>query len=188
MNGPAGLPSGGPGVVAGCAAVPPGLGQTCAVRLRLATFVPGGEVVLIDGTLPPTLRRTGKDNKRNYSGKHRRHGLHFLALTDEKGRLIWISAARAGATHDITAARRDDILSHLREADLGALGDLGFLGLDTDPENPVVITGFKAARARKLTPGMGPGPFDGLGIHHRIGSTPSRASPSGANWPIRGAS
>ncbi|MET9570816.1 hypothetical protein ACFYNW_06360 [Streptomyces virginiae] len=47
----------------------------------------GGEVVLIDGTLSRTQRRTGKADRRNYSGKHRSHGLHFLALTDEKGRL-----------------------------------------------------------------------------------------------------
>ncbi|KMS66217.1 transposase, partial [Streptomyces viridochromogenes] len=53
----------------------------------------GGEVVLIDGTLIPIQRRTGRANRRNYSGKHHHHGLHFLALTDENGRLIWISAA-----------------------------------------------------------------------------------------------
>jgi hypothetical protein len=113
----------------------------------------GGEVVLIDGTLIPTVRRTGAANRPNYSGKHRCHGLHFLALTDEKGRLIWISAARPGRTHDITAARRDHILTHLRAAGLGALADLGFLGLDDDGDDPVVVTGFKATRARKLTPG-----------------------------------
>ncbi|MGW2032234.1 transposase [Streptomyces sp. NPDC001811] len=45
----------------------------------------GGEVVLIDGTLIPTQRRTGKGDRRNYSGKHHHHGLHFLALTDERG-------------------------------------------------------------------------------------------------------
>ncbi|MEU8245205.1 transposase family protein [Nonomuraea sp. NPDC048916] len=72
----------------------------------------GGEVVLIDGTLIPTQRRTGTANRPNYSGEHHRHGLHVLALTDERGRMIWISAARPGRTHDITAARRDRILSH----------------------------------------------------------------------------
>jgi len=66
-------------------------------------------VVLIDGTLIPTQRRTGRANRRNCSGKHHHHGLRFLALTDEKGRLIWISAARPGRTHDITAARHDHI-------------------------------------------------------------------------------
>jgi hypothetical protein len=111
-------------------------------------------VVLIDGTLIPTQRRTGKANRRNYSGKHRHHGLHFLALTDENGRLIWISAARPGRTHDITAARHDHILAHLRAAGLGALADLGFRGLDNDVRDPVIVTGFTANRAHKLTPGQ----------------------------------
>lgn len=115
----------------------------------------GGEVVLIDGTLIPTVRRTGKDDRPYYSGKHHRHGLHFLALTDENGRLIWISACRPGRTHDATAARRDKIVEHLKAAGLGALADLGFLGVDKpdDPDDLVIVTGYKATRARKLTPG-----------------------------------
>ncbi|WP_392900754.1 transposase family protein [Streptomyces sp. LN699] len=113
----------------------------------------GGEVVLIDGTLIPTQRRTGKADRRNYSGKHRRHGLRFLALTDERGRLIWISAARPGRTHDNTAARHDHILAHLRAACLGALADLGFRSLDNDV-HPVIVTGFTASRTHKLTPGQ----------------------------------
>ncbi|WP_455360197.1 transposase family protein [Streptomyces sp. SYSU K21746] len=114
----------------------------------------GGEVVLIDGTLIATQRRTGKADRRNYSGKHRRHGLHFIALTDEIGRLLWISAARPGRTHGNTAARRDHILAHLRAAGLGALADLGFRGLDNDVRDPVIVTGFTASRTHKLTPGQ----------------------------------
>ncbi len=116
----------------------------------------GGEAVLIDGTLIPTQRRTGADDRPNYSGKHHRHGLHFLALTDEKGNLIWISAARPGRTHDTTAARRDKIVEHLKAAGLGALADLGFLGVDKpdDPDDMVIVTGCKATRSRKLTPGQ----------------------------------
>jgi hypothetical protein len=100
----------------------------------------GGEVVLIDGTLIPTQRRTGKANRPNYSGKHHRHGLHFLALTDEKGMLIWISAARPGRTHDATAARHEHIL----------------IGVDKpkNPDEQVIVTGYKAPRARRLTPGQ----------------------------------
>ena len=43
----------------------------------------GGDVVLLDGTLVRTRRRSGTENRRNYSGKHKVHGLLFLALTDE---------------------------------------------------------------------------------------------------------
>ncbi|MFE1558143.1 transposase family protein [Streptomyces sp. NPDC058734] len=114
----------------------------------------GGEVVLIDGTLIRTQRRTGRADRRNYSGKHHHHGLHFLALTDEKGRLIWTSAARPGRTHDNTAARHDHILAHLRAAGLDALADLGFCGLDNDVRDPVIVTGFHASRTHKLTPGQ----------------------------------
>lgn len=111
----------------------------------------GGCVVLLDGTLVRTRRRSGKDNRRNYSGKHKAHGLLFLALTDHKGRLVWLSAARPGRSSEITTARHDKIVDKLREAGLGAIGDLGFVGLDTTPDDPVLVTGFKAARNKPLT-------------------------------------
>ena len=79
-------------------------------------------------------------------------GLLFLALTDERGNLIWISSARRGAASEITAARHDHLAGHLRTAGLGALADLGFTGLDPDPEDPVIITGWKSARTSKTTP------------------------------------
>jgi len=53
---------------------------------------------------------------------------NFLALTDENGRQIWISAARPGRTHDATTARHDHTVQHLKAAGLGALADLAFLG------------------------------------------------------------
>ncbi|WP_345672528.1 transposase family protein, partial [Streptomyces phyllanthi] len=111
----------------------------------------GGVVVLLDGTLVRTRRRTGTDNRKNFSGKHKAHGLLFLALTDEKGNLIWISAAKPGRSSEITAARHNKITSHVREAGLGALANLGFVGLDDEPDDPVVITGRKATRNHRLT-------------------------------------
>ena len=48
----------------------------------------GGEVELLDCTVIRTRRRGGKDNRRKYNGKHKAHGLLFLALTDERGNLI----------------------------------------------------------------------------------------------------
>ncbi|MET8630713.1 transposase family protein [Kitasatospora sp. NPDC004669] len=111
----------------------------------------GGVVVLLDGTLVRTRRRTGDENRLNYSGKHKVHGLLFLALTDEKGNLIWISAAKPGRSSEITTARHNKICAKLREAGLGALADLGFVGLDDDPDDPVIVTGRRASRGRPLT-------------------------------------
>jgi hypothetical protein len=112
----------------------------------------GGEVVLLDGTLIATRRRTGTANRRNYNGKHKKHGLLFLALTDENGNLTWISPAHRGAASEITAARHDHLADKLRAAGLGALADLGFTGLDPDPGDPVIITGYKSTRTSKTTP------------------------------------
>lgn len=39
----------------------------------------------------------------------------------------------------------------LREAGLGGIGDLGFTGLDDDPDVPVIVTGRKAVRNHLLT-------------------------------------
>ncbi|WP_236076365.1 transposase family protein [Streptomyces coffeae] len=61
------------------------------------------------------------------------------------------TAARPGRAGEIITARHNEIAERLRAAGLGAIGDLGLIGLGTDPGDPVVITGFKAARAKPLT-------------------------------------
>lgn len=111
-----------------------------------------GCVVLLDGTLIRTRRRSGRANRKNYSGKHKAHGLLFLALTDAKGRLLWISSARRGACSEITAARYEKLCARLRKLELAAVADLGFVGLDEGAEEqPAVITGFKASGGKRLS-------------------------------------
>ncbi|WP_030213360.1 transposase family protein [Streptomyces bikiniensis] len=116
---------------------------------------PGGGVVLLDGSLIRTRHRTGAENRKNCSGKHRCHGLLVIALTDDNGRLLWVSAARPGRTSGITACRHDRLTAHLRAAGLGAIADLGFVGLDdSGPDtDPAVIPGCEAARSQPLTRG-----------------------------------
>jgi hypothetical protein len=58
-----------------------------------------------------------------------------IALTDDRGRLLWVSAARPGRTSEITACRHDHLTAHLRATGLGAIADLGFIGLD-DNDDP----------------------------------------------------
>jgi hypothetical protein len=73
-----------------------------------------------------------------------------------RGQLLWVSAARPGRTSEITACRHDQLTAKLRAAGLGAIADLGFVGLDdSGPDtDPAVITGYKAARNRPLTRGQ----------------------------------
>ncbi|MFF4508127.1 transposase family protein [Streptomyces sp. NPDC001401] len=111
----------------------------------------GGGIVLMDGSLIRTRRRTGKDNRKNYSGKSKCHGLLVIALTDDRGRLLWVSVARPGRTSEITACRHEKLIAKLRAAGLAAIADLGFVGLDdSDPDaRPAMIT---ATRARRTGP------------------------------------
>ena len=69
----------------------------------------GGGVVLLDGSLIRTRRLTSTANRKHDPGKHKCHGLLVIALTDDKGRLIWVSAARPGRTSEITACRHDKL-------------------------------------------------------------------------------
>ena len=102
------------------------------------------------GGLSPPLEQQAPHGA--HSGKHKSHGLLFLALTDEKGNLIWISAAKPDRSSEITTARHNKITGHLREVGLGALAGLGFVGLgDAPDDNPVIITGRKATRKHQLT-------------------------------------
>jgi hypothetical protein len=55
-----------------------------------------------------------------------------------------ISSARRGAASEITAARHDHLAGRL----LGAIADLGFTGLDPDPDDPVITEGWPARTRR----------------------------------------
>ncbi|MBB5155626.1 transposase [Saccharopolyspora phatthalungensis] len=76
----------------------------------------GADMMLLDGTLVRTQRRSGRDNRRNYSGKHKTHGLLFLALTDAHGNLLWISAAAPGRASEITTSRRNKLTTTLHRS------------------------------------------------------------------------
>ncbi|MBR8642188.1 transposase [Streptomyces tuirus] len=112
----------------------------------------GGSVVLLDGSLIPTQRRTCLPIRRRWSAKRKRHGLLVIALTDVKGRLLWTSTARPARGSEISACRHDDLVGRLREAGLAAIADLGFVGLDDDTGDPAVITGYKRPKGKQLPP------------------------------------
>lgn len=126
----------------------------------------GAVVVLVDGTLIRTRRRTGTANRPNYSGKHRHHGLVVLGLSDEQGRLLWVSAVLAGKTADITAARWLGVRDRLHEHGLTPAGDKGFHGWHKDVRDTrdcarcgglceqIVLTPYKAQANRPLTRGQ----------------------------------
>jgi hypothetical protein len=64
--------------------------------------------VLLDGTLAE-CDRVG-DSRADFSQKHRRHGVNVQVIADPAGKLLWISPALPGRTHDLTAARTHRII------------------------------------------------------------------------------
>lgn len=88
----------------------------------------------------------------HYSGKHKTHGQLLLALTDERGNLIRTSSARDGRFSEVTAARRD----RHRAPPRGRPRHPGRPrprrpGRDPPDDDPVSVTGRRAARNHRLT-------------------------------------
>jgi hypothetical protein len=89
--------------------------------------------------------------------------LVVLALTDENGRLLWVSAVLPGRTADITAARRLRIRDRVHEHGLTPAGDKGFHGWHKDVRETrdcgscggrceqIVLTPYKAQARRPLS-------------------------------------
>ncbi|MFE1356514.1 transposase family protein, partial [Kitasatospora phosalacinea] len=86
----------------------------------------GAEYVLVDGTLAE-CDRVG-DGRADYSGKHRRHGVNLQVITDPTGRLVWLSRALPGRTHDLTAARTHHIVRTCVRLHVPALADMAYTG------------------------------------------------------------
>lgn len=103
------------------------------------------DFVLLDGTLAE-CDRVG-DGRADYSHKHRRHGVNVQVVTDPGGRLLWISPALPGRTHDLTAARTHRIIRICERQGVPILADLTYQGA-----GPWLTTGIKRKPLKNLAP------------------------------------
>jgi hypothetical protein len=101
--------------------------------------------VLLDGTLAE-CDRVG-DSRADYSHKHRRHGVNIQVVTDSAGRLLWISPARPGRSHDLTAARTHRIIRICERQGVPILADRAYIGTGS-----WVTTPLRRPPGRELTP------------------------------------
>ncbi|QXJ21335.1 transposase [Actinomadura graeca] len=101
--------------------------------------------VILDGTLVPIDRLAGADDRRFYSGKHRRHSVNVQFLTDPHGRLIWASPTLPGSTHDLTAARFHGIIDALTQRAIACYADKGYIGA-----GGAIGTPYRRRKGRKL--------------------------------------
>ncbi|MCX4586914.1 transposase [Streptomyces sp. NBC_01481] len=103
------------------------------------------DFVLLDGTLA-ACDRLG-DGRADYSAKHRRHGVNVQVVTDLTGRLLWISPALPGRTHDLTAARTHRIIRFCERQGVPILADRAYIGA-----GPWVTTPVRRPPGRDLSP------------------------------------
>jgi DDE superfamily endonuclease len=120
------------------------------VLARHARHRPGEPVLLLDGTCLPTQRPV-RGEKQFWCGKHKTHHLRAITLTDQHGRLLWISAVTGAATHETRQAKRLQLPARLRHHDLAIICDRVHTRLDDQPEQPTVITGRRGCRNHQLT-------------------------------------
>ncbi|MGW2947171.1 transposase family protein [Streptomyces sp. NPDC001226] len=84
----------------------------------------------------------------------RPHGKPTQPHTGKQSRDIPTGSTHAHAIPHNPAQTTPTPSNSNKAAGPGALADLGFLGLDKDCHDQVVVTGYKATRARNLTTGQ----------------------------------
>ena len=78
-------------------------------------------------------QRTQRPRRRQrayYSGKKKAHTLKSQVAVDEDGRIVDVADSRPGRWADLKVFKRSGLAGRLIRAQVGALGDLGYLGLD----------------------------------------------------------
>ncbi len=107
------------------------------------------ERVMIDGTQRPIQRpQDPQQQKRNYSGKKRRHTHKHLAAVDQGKRVLVLSQAREGTLHDKKLHDQEDIALSVPD-EIPIELDLGFLGVDKQYGN--IHIPHKKPRGREMT-------------------------------------
>ncbi len=106
-----------------------------APGLLLVLRETGPEYVLLDGTLAE-CDRVG-DNRADFSHKHRRHGANVQLVADPAGKLLWISPALPGRTHDLTAARTHRVIRICERQGVPVLADRAYIGASSWVTTPI---------------------------------------------------
>ncbi|MFB8237587.1 transposase family protein [Kitasatospora purpeofusca] len=84
------------------------------------------DYVLLDGALAK-CDRVG-NSRADFSRKHRRHGVNVQVVANPTGKLLWISPALPGRTHDLTAARAHRIIRICERQGVPVLADRACIG------------------------------------------------------------
>src|SRR5215470_11130792 len=109
--------------------------------------------VVVD-TFEQRTHRPQRRQRAYYSGKKKAHTLKSQVAVDEDGRVVDVADSRPGRWADLKVFRRSGLVGKLIRAQVGALGDLGYVGLDG------VSPRLRAATPRRKPRGQGRPPQD----------------------------
>src|SRR5438067_2727944 len=85
--------------------------------------------VIVD-TYEQRTQRPQRRQRAYYSGKKKAHTLKSQVAVDEDGRVVDVADSRPGRWADLKVFRRSGLAGRLIRAKVGALGELGYVGLD----------------------------------------------------------
>ncbi len=88
------------------------------------------ELAVIVGTFEQRTQRPRRRQRAYYSGKKKAHTLKSQVAVDEEGHIADVADSRPGRWADLKVFRRSGLVGKLIRAGVGALGDLGYVGLD----------------------------------------------------------
>jgi hypothetical protein len=88
------------------------------------------ELAVIVDTFEQRTQRPQRRQRAYYSGKKKAHTLKSQVAVDEDGRVVDVGDSRPGRWADLKVLRRSGLVGKLIRAKVGALGDLGYVGID----------------------------------------------------------
>jgi hypothetical protein len=86
--------------------------------------------VIVD-TFEQRTQRPTRRQRAYYSGKKKAHTLKSQVAVDEDGRVVDVADSRPGRWADLKVFKRSGLVGKLARAGVGALGDLGYVGIDS---------------------------------------------------------
>jgi DDE superfamily endonuclease/Helix-turn-helix of DDE superfamily endonuclease len=88
------------------------------------------QLAVIVDTFEQRTQRPRRHQRAYYSGKKKAHTLKSQVAVDEDGHVVDVGASRPGRWADLKVLRRSGLVGKLLRSRVGALGDLGYVGLD----------------------------------------------------------
>src|SRR5262249_8094160 len=88
------------------------------------------ELAVIVDTFEQRTQRPQRRQRASYSGKKKAHTLKSQVAVDEEGRVVDVADSRPERWADLTVFKRSGLAGRLIRAKVGALGDLGYVGLE----------------------------------------------------------